>query len=90
MLGFQGARTCYFSEVAAGEAGVQQTGDSTSQDHTPASSIFALENIIQQRVQQSGVPGECQGATESLCLFQTSDMRTACAVPATLNCLLPA
>lgn len=48
----QGARVCYFSSVQCTDAGLQETGDHASTDHMPASSLFALENIIQQRVEQ--------------------------------------
>ena len=48
----QGARVCYFSSVQQSEAGLEETGDHASTSNMPASSLFALENIIQQRVEQ--------------------------------------
>ena len=46
----QGARTCYFSAIDCTEAGVQESGHHASVNNMPASSLFALENTIQQRV----------------------------------------
>lgn len=54
----QGARSCYFASVQSGEQGVQLAGHSESQDDMPASSLFALENIIQQRIEQSQIGGK--------------------------------
>ena len=48
----QGARTCYFSSVERTEGKLQEAGHHESTSNMPASSLFALESIIQQRVQQ--------------------------------------
>lgn len=48
----QGARTCYFSSVERTEGKLQEAGHHESASNMPASSLFALESIIQQRVQQ--------------------------------------
>ncbi|KAL3141255.1 hypothetical protein ABBQ38_003595 [Trebouxia sp. C0009 RCD-2024] len=47
-----GARTCYFSSVERTDARLHEEGDHASTSNMPASSLFALEGIIQQRVQQ--------------------------------------
>ena len=56
----QGARTCYFSSVKRSDDAVQEAGHHDSTDNMPASSLFALENIIHQRVdlqsQNAGMP----------------------------------
>lgn len=48
----QGARTCYFSSVERTEGKLHEAGHHESASNMPASSLFALEGIIQQRVQQ--------------------------------------
>lgn len=48
----QGARTCYFSSVECTEGKLQEAGHHESTSNMPASSLFALESIIQERVQQ--------------------------------------
>lgn len=48
-----GARTCYFSEVDLSDAGLQEAGHHESRSNMPASSLFALENIITQRIEHS-------------------------------------
>lgn len=48
-----GARTCYFSEVDRTDSGLQEAGHHESRSNMPASSLFALENIISQRIEQS-------------------------------------
>ncbi|KAL3162363.1 hypothetical protein ABBQ32_010044 [Trebouxia sp. C0010 RCD-2024] len=47
-----GARTCYFSSVERTDARLHEESNHASTSNMPASSLFALEGIIQQRVQQ--------------------------------------
>ena len=69
----QGARTCYYSEVARVDGSLQEAGQYVSTDHMPASSLFALENIIQQRVeQQQQNTGESQLSACHSCLEITT------------------
>ena len=52
----QGAPTCWFSEVKLSESKVSERGESTSQSMAPASTLLALQRIIQQRKEDtSGV-----------------------------------
>ena len=53
----QGAPTCWFSEVTLSESKVSERGEPTSQSMAPASTLLALQRIIQQRKEDtSGAP----------------------------------
>lgn len=50
-----GARTCWFSAVdlAADGSGLQEEGGSKSRQHAPATTLYALEDTIQQRKEEA-------------------------------------
>lgn len=71
-----GARTCWFSEVSlpssappgGSEPGVQEVGSSGSSQHMPASTLWALERIIEARRQAHAAqqPGDKPSWTAKL------------------------
>ena len=68
MLALQGAPTCWFSEVKLSDDTVSERGESSSQSMAPASTLLALQRIIQQRK-------EDRSGAILLLLFQSTSCR---------------
>lgn len=52
------APTCYFTQVSAAEnETLVEAGSSTTREHSPMTTLFALERTVQQRRESAAVPG---------------------------------